>query len=94
MTTEPHSAVQQPNAARRVRVCVSLLIINRVCFVTSGTKQNNRAETPTTHTDISVYFTVSVAGKRKVPVSCFSQMEPDYEFLLLGRLLMTKVGQM
>lgn len=50
MTTELHSAVQQPNAAacECVLLCVSLLISNAVSVVRSGTKQNNRAEGPTT----------------------------------------------
>lgn len=76
VTTELHSAVQQLNTEPCVCVCVSLLIINTVSFVTSGTKQNNRAETPTTHThaNCSVYFTVTVGGKKASFLTRFSQI--------------------
>lgn len=60
VTTELHSAVQQLNTALPQRACVyiSLFIINTVSFVRSGTKQNNRAKTPITYIDSSVYSTV------------------------------------
>lgn len=65
VTTELHSAVQQLNITP-VCVCVSLFIINTVSFVRSRTKQNNRAETLTTHTDTFCIFYCFV--------SCFSQV--------------------